>query len=43
MYRRAYATLLQSKLGLTGYGGGLDAKRELLALEARVSGSVLAL
>ncbi|HBD69255.1 MAG TPA: cysteine methyltransferase, partial [Akkermansia muciniphila] len=24
-------------------GGGLDAKRELLALEARVSGSVLAL
>ena len=35
--------VIGSNQKLTGYGGGLDAKRELLALEARVSGSVLAL
>ena len=34
--------VIGSNQKLTGYGG-LDAKRELLALEARVSGSVLAL
>lgn len=28
---------------LTGYGGGLDAKQRLLALEARVSGKILPL
>lgn len=28
---------------LTGYGGGLDAKRELLTLEARVAGNLLPL
>lgn len=28
---------------LTGYGGGLDAKQGLLALEARISGKILAL
>lgn len=35
--------VIGSNQKLTGYCGGLDAKRELLALEARVSGSVLAL
>lgn len=35
--------VIGSNQTLTGYGGGLDAKRELLALEARVSGSALVL